>query len=108
MIHVCSGEQKCQNGPENQMISKLCLENRNFFLDSLVKLWDLLRVLQENIYKIWKLLNIILDISIHRSTNFNNSVGQITCIFVPELISSPWIKPNPSYVLKCEYIFYNF
>ena len=31
MICMHSGEQKCQNGPENQMISKLCLENRKFF-----------------------------------------------------------------------------
>ena len=31
MIAMRSGEQKCQNGPQNQMISKLCLENRNFF-----------------------------------------------------------------------------
>ena len=31
MICMHSGEQKRQNGPENQMISKLCLENRKFF-----------------------------------------------------------------------------
>ena len=31
MICMYSGEQKHQNGPENQMISKLCLENVNFF-----------------------------------------------------------------------------
>ena len=36
MTCMHSGEQKCQNGPENQLISKLCLENRKFFLDSLV------------------------------------------------------------------------
>ena len=32
MICMHSGEQKCQNGPENQMISKLRLENRKFVL----------------------------------------------------------------------------
>ena len=37
MICMHSGEQKRQNGPENQMISKLCLENRIFFSDSLVQ-----------------------------------------------------------------------
>ena len=31
MICMHSGEQNRQNGLENQMISKLCLENRNFF-----------------------------------------------------------------------------
>ena len=31
MICMHSGEQKRQNGPENQMISKLCLENRKLF-----------------------------------------------------------------------------
>ena len=31
MIYMHSGEQKCQNGPENQMVSKLCLDNRKFF-----------------------------------------------------------------------------
>ena len=31
MIYMHSGEQKCQNGPENQMISKLCLGNRKCF-----------------------------------------------------------------------------
>ena len=31
MICMHSGEQKRQNGPENQMISKLCLENKKFF-----------------------------------------------------------------------------
>ena len=31
MICMYSGEQNRQNGPENQMISKSCLENRKFF-----------------------------------------------------------------------------
>ena len=31
MIYMHSGEQKRQNGPENQMISELCLENRKYF-----------------------------------------------------------------------------
>ena len=34
-------------------------------------------------------------------------VGQTTCIVIPELISSTWIKPNPKYDAKCEYIFCN-
>ena len=33
MICMHAGEQKCQNGPENQVISKLRFENR-IFLDS--------------------------------------------------------------------------
>ena len=35
MICKHSRGQKCQNDPENQMISMLHLENRFFFLDSL-------------------------------------------------------------------------
>ena len=31
IICMCSGEQKCQNDPENQMISKLYLENSIFY-----------------------------------------------------------------------------
>ena len=31
MIYMHFGEQKRQNGPENQMILKLCLENRKYF-----------------------------------------------------------------------------
>ena len=31
MIRMRFGEQKCQNDHENQMISKLLLENRNYF-----------------------------------------------------------------------------
>ena len=34
-------------------------------------------------------------------------VGQTTCIVVPVLISSTWIKPNPRYDSDCEYIFRN-
>ena len=38
MICMHSGEQKRQNGSENQMISKLCLENRKFFRQPVVVL----------------------------------------------------------------------
>ena len=37
MICMQFGEQKRQNGPENQMISKMCLENRKKFSDSFVQ-----------------------------------------------------------------------
>ena len=32
-------------------------------------------------------------------------VGQITCFFAPKLISSIWVKPNPRYDSKYEYVF---
>ena len=35
-------------------------------------------------------------------------VGQRICIVVPEFISSTWVKPNPRYDSKCEYIFLIF
>ena len=36
-MHFREQNEKCQNGPENQMISKLCLENRNFFQTACAK-----------------------------------------------------------------------
>ena len=55
-----SGEQKCQNGLENQMISKLCLENRNFFQTACdypsYQLWRRHRVKTIAMLRAWSLL----------------------------------------------------
>ena len=59
------------------------------------------------IFWLWGSIPWLLMPRLLKSPMYQQAWYQTTCIVIPDLTSSTWVKPNPRYNSKWEYIFHN-